>query len=665
MNNSLRWIFILCAAGIFLTVNSNFAETVTNYRNPDEITAAIKEAAKNNKLCSLEKLGETPGGRDINLVIIGDKKSDSPAILVVANMDGDYPIASEAALNLIDLLLNDWKSEADNLRWYIFPAGNPDGYSRYFDVPLDENFGNGKTFNNDNDDAYDEDGPEDLNGDEYITSMRQLHPEGKWIPSEEYPLLMRKVDHAKGEAGKYRIFEEGIDNDGDGEINEDGVGGIIPGHNFPHRFEHYTTTDGLWAGSEEESRAVMRFAYDHPEIAMMIVFGRSNTLLSLPEDQKIEGSSGGEYTVPDRYAKRLGLDEGTKLPLKKITELFRDMWGNHNLSEDRVLTIISDGAVVNPDKKDAAYWRDINDKYKTFLEENDIETKRLDPPGFPSGSVAEWGYFQYGVPAFSMDFWTVPEVVKPDDSTAFSPEKIEKMSDDEFKELDESKLTSIIERCKLQDKFTSGKMMESIASGKLSQKRLAKMMRKSSKSDEECGIDKTELALVKYSPESFLEWKPYNHPTLGEVEIGGKIPYSDITPKANEVEKLIAGQLPFISELTKMMPKLKIDKIETEDRGNGIWKIETWIKNEGFLPYPTYQGKRSRRPVPASVTIDGKSISVLEGKKRAVLGLLPGSGGAEKVSWLVKAESGKKITIGLKSFSAGSDEKEIILKGGK
>lgn len=82
----------------------------------------------------------------------------------------------------------------------------------------------------------DEDGPEDLNGDGYITLMRVKDPEGNYIIDPKEPRLMRLADPKKGEKGMYKIYSEGLDNDDDGQINEDPLGGVEINRNFPHDF---------------------------------------------------------------------------------------------------------------------------------------------------------------------------------------------------------------------------------------------------------------------------------------------------------------------------------------------------------------------------------------------------------------------------------------------
>ena len=593
---SIAFVIITCNNPV-RTYSSDF-----HYRSPAEIDKLLQAKSADSGEISYQSLGRSPGGREISVLTIGSGQAG--AIMAAANMTGESPLGSEAALKLADYVMKHRSGVTGEYTWYIIPCGNPDGYARFFERPLAVNAKNLRPFNDDNDDAVDEDGPEDLNGDGRITVMRQEDPGGKWTESERYPGILRRAESAKGEGGKYRLLPEGIDNDGDGEINEDGLGGVNPGHNFPHNFEHYTDSDGLWAGSEEESRAVMRFAFDHPEIAMMLVFDRSNTLLNIPPDNKQGGANKGKYKVPERYAKQLGVDPQTELPLGEITQMLRELWSSPNLTEDRVRRILGGGAMVNPDKQDLPYWKEISSIYGDFLDSAGIETERIDPPGLPPGSIEEWSYYQYGVPTFAMDFWTLPKP-KPENE---------------------------------EDK---------------------------PKSEDNDEVEEWERALYEFSPEAFLRWEEFQHPDLGKVEIGGVIPYAETVAPAAMVAGLIDAQLPFVEELAGRLPKLTFGGYEVEKRNGGHWKVKVWVKNEGYLPYPTYQGKRSKRPVPAVVTLEGGKFEIIEGKARNVLGLIEGSGGIRKTEWLVKGKEGSTITVNLTSPSAGSDELSIKLKEGE
>jgi hypothetical protein len=643
----------------------NAAES--GYHSPEEINQTVREIAKLNKnIATLHELAQTPGVRDMLLLELGSKDAEQPAILVVANMEGSCPIASEAALELSKLLVGDWVDELDSRKYYIMPIGNPDGYFHFFEKPLFRCSRNALLRNDDNDDASDEDGPEDLNGDGYITLMRQAHPEGAWVKIEDNPILMRTAESGKGEKGEYRIFTEGIDNDGDGRINEDGPGGVNPGRNFPHNFKHYTKGGGRWAASEVESRAVMRFALDHPEIAMVLTFGRTNSLKSVPESSKKAEAGGEKYKLPEHIAEEAGLDPDIRYTLPELVEMGKEFTGYEDLTEDMVLQFLGVGAAVNPDRNDLPYWSEISERYNDFIKEAELNGERLDPPGFSPGCVEEWAYYQYGVPSFSMDFWTVPVVKKEEEKEegALTPDEVEKMSNEEFIELGAEKIGEFLKASGAPAQYTAEMVIMALQGGMMTTKKMAEMVRKMKKKEEAGGADEMEQALYDFDIGAFVQWEPYDHPTLGEVEIGGKIPYSELAPPADSVPELLSKQLLFVRELAELIPKIAIEKVDVKRTASDVWKVDAWITNNGFLPYPTYQGERCQRPTPVIATIEGKSINLLEGKERKALKPLSGSGGVSKTSWLIRAGEGSSITIQATTRSAGTDKRVITLTGG-
>lgn len=667
MGRSIMLRLSAAALALFMIGFSPADASDYSWKSPEESARHLENLAGQNKdIATLHNLGKTPGGRQISILQLSKGKEELPGIFVAANMEGDSPLATHAALRLADLLVSEWSEELSSHRWYILAVGNPDGYARFFDSPRYASFVNDRPFNDDKDNATDEDGPDDLNKDGFITMMRQAHPDGNWLPVNDNPVLMKRADRGKGETGKYRLFVEGIDNDGDGSINEDGPGGANPGHNFPHNFKHYTTTDGLWAASESESRAVLRFAFDRPDIALFLSFGRANSLKEVPSGSGGAKSAQDSYKVPKNMARRWDLDPEKEYPIKELLEMAKEITGYSDLTEDMVIQWLGVGAAVKPDGKDVAYWEEITKRYGEFIKDAGFDGKRLDPARFASGSIEEWAYFQFGVPSFAVDFWTVPVVEKKEEKNegSLTPDEIEKMSDEEFIELGPEKIDAILKDVEAGPQFTSEMVINALKGGMMSTKRMAKMMRKKMKEKESGGADEDEQALYDYNADAFVPWQEYDHPTLGAVEIGGMKPYADLVPSSGSVDSMIDGQLPFVRTLASLLPDVAVGKIEIKQRTSDIWEVECWVMNNGFLPYPTYQGKRCQRPGPVVVTLKGDGIMVLEGRERQPVDLIPGSGGNETVRWLVQARKGSKLRIDVNGFAAGNDSRTFTIEEG-
>lgn len=87
--------------------------------------------------------------------------------------------------------------------------------------------------------------------------------------------LMRRVPQGEGD---YELYSEGVDNDGDGRINEDGIGGLDLHRNYPENWRPMAEETGRGytqggAGefplSEPETRAVFSFLMTHPNVAIV------------------------------------------------------------------------------------------------------------------------------------------------------------------------------------------------------------------------------------------------------------------------------------------------------------------------------------------------------------------------------------------------------------
>jgi hypothetical protein len=193
------------------------------YHRPEELAAAVQDLARANPgFAKVHILAKSPGGRDLALLEIGPETAKTartlPAVFVAANMEGTVPLSCEAALYLAKLVCEKADMRSDRT-WYILACGNPDAAALYFAKPQIRDNRNAHPVNDDQDDAIDEDGPDDLDGNGVITQMRVKDPEGVWIAVAGEPRLMKKADGTKGEKGAWKLYPEGLDNDHDGQFN--------------------------------------------------------------------------------------------------------------------------------------------------------------------------------------------------------------------------------------------------------------------------------------------------------------------------------------------------------------------------------------------------------------------------------------------------------------
>jgi len=263
-------------------VNPKVAVSWNRYNDHAGITEICKKiAAAYPDLAKLESIGKSYKGRDIWCLTITDFKKGNvdkkPAMYIDGNIHSNEVQGSEFALYTAWYLTESFKDTkfvkellADKT-FYIVPTINPDGRDSYFHAPNTASTPRSGVIpiDNDRDGLVDEDGYDDLDGDNEILYMRRKNPNGNFRIDPLDPHRMIQV--GPDEKGDYEILGlEGIDNDGDGLVNEDG-----------YTFEYDPNRDWGWgwqpnyiqAGAYKypfslpENRAVEEFVMKHPNIA--------------------------------------------------------------------------------------------------------------------------------------------------------------------------------------------------------------------------------------------------------------------------------------------------------------------------------------------------------------------------------------------------------------
>ena len=663
--------FILCLAlGPLAAADLAF----DRYHKSEELTAAVQDLARANPgFAKVHILAKSPGGRELVLLEVGPETGKTakafPAVFIAANMEGTVPISSEAALYLAKLVCEKVDMRSDRT-WYILPCGNPDAAAAYFGQPLRLDPRNARPRNDDQDDLTDEDGADDLDGDGLITQMRVRDPEGAWIPVPVEPRLMKKADGSKGEKGVWKLYPEGLDNDGDGQYNEDGPGGVNLGTAFPHLFNFHAPTSGSWSGSEAETFALLKFFDLHREVGLTFIFGETNFCLAPPRGGRKGEADLNQIKVPENIAGFINADPNRTYTITEVMDMVRPLVPpGMEVTEALIAGFLGLGAVVNPLDDDVKFYKELSDKYKEFLKAAKLDGKRLDPAPDKDGSLELYAYYQLGLPSFALDFWTLPEVKEEKAADEITPEKLEKMTNDEFIALGEEKIDAFLKASGAPDQFKAKQVIEGLKGGMMDTKKMAEMMKQMPKKPSAEGTDPKEKALLAWSDKElggkgFVAWKPFKHPTLGDVEIGGAVPFTDNTPPAKMVDGLLKGQVPWVAEIAKKMARIKIADATVKRLGAGVYEIKVWVENTGDLPYPTAMGRRNGRILPVIVTLGGQGFEIVQGKKRSLVPAVPAHG-SQPVTWLVRAAKPVKLEVKAETKIAWGDSRTVDLGGAK
>ncbi|MDI9636716.1 M14 family metallopeptidase [Kamptonema cortianum] len=150
-----------------------------------------------------------------------------------------------------------------------------------------------------------------------------------------------------------------------------------------------------------------------------------------------------------------------------------------------------------------------------------------------------------------------------------------------------------------------------------------------------------EVQMLKWSDEKLdgkghIDWYPYDHPQLGEIEIGGwDAMYAFRNPPPNYLEKEIGPLADWAIWMAGTTPCLEPRDIEIEPMGN-VTRIRFAVQNSGFLPTSVteHAGKKKIvRGVVAEISVVGEDrdskgedepVWLISGKLRQEAGQLKG-----------------------------------------
>ncbi len=283
-------------------------------------------------------VGQSYGGRDMMLMTINNPETGpemgKAAMYIEANIHGNEIQGGEVCLYTVWYLMENYgridevTKLVDERVFYIFPSVNPDGRDYFMDgtgsgsrtghVPVDQ----------DNDGLFDEDGPNDLNGNGTIEQIRKYVPgEGTHrISHDDYRILERVP---AGETGDWVMLgSEGLDDDGDGRVNEDAIGGYDPNRNWGTGWQPNYIQGGAmdYPFQLPESRAVNDFLLSHPNVAGVQSYHNSGGMILRGPGAEWHG----EYPAADvRAYDQLGQQGARMLPYYRYIVLWDSLYTVH------------------------------------------------------------------------------------------------------------------------------------------------------------------------------------------------------------------------------------------------------------------------------------------------------------------------------------------------
>ncbi|MCX6223594.1 MAG: M14 family metallopeptidase [Bacteroidia bacterium] len=328
-----------------------------------EWTQMMKDIAKKYPdLAFVESIGKSQMGRDQYLITITNKNngdhSSKTAMWVDGAIHGNEVNGINCSLYLMWYLLTryDYDPYVFNMvndhTFYILPGLNVDANASYVEYPNTENNPREpyRPEDNDGDGLYDEDRTEDVDGDGELSIMYAIDPKGdlKLSPDKRRFVSIGEEKDYPGLRFR-RIGEEGFDNDGDGRINEDDIGGPDPNRNYAYG---WNLRDGNpYPMSEPCTRNAYNAMLARPNIfasfhyhntGRLIMFTAPQALPQQPSQPSQQGGFGQRGNIQERLAELRKTDKYAQLFDRQVAPEFQ-----HDL--DVQTSIVTAGARILKD----------------------------------------------------------------------------------------------------------------------------------------------------------------------------------------------------------------------------------------------------------------------------------------------------------------------------
>ena len=482
------------------------------YYSYDEVNEALRALNKAYpEMTKLEVVGKSEEGREIYALTINNSKtgeaSSKPGVYVDGNIHGNEIQAGEVCLYYANMLLTKYGENekvtkaVDRNAHYILPVVNVDGRFHFFEDAHTPNSSRSIRIpkDDDNDGLFDEDAPDDLDGDGSITQMRIKDPNGNYKEDPDDPRILVRVE--PGEKGEYTLLgSEGIDNDNDGKLNEDAEGYLDPNRNWGNNWmpNYVQSGAGNFPFSGVGIKAVSEYIMNRPNIIVAFSFHNSGGMwLRVPSDKsvKIDPSDIAAY----------------------------DVIGNDAIK-------ITPGYVYHASL----------DLYPTY------------------GDSDAQLFFNYGIFSFVGELFQQEQEtfrVKTDKPAA----KPEEGSGRRGANPEEAR-----EQMKFNDHLAQGEMHK--------------------------------------------EWLTYNHPTYGEIEIGGWIKMTSRLPQIFMLQELVHRNASVVFLAAENTPEISMEVFEVKEIGKNLSQVRVRLKNKNGLPSMTTDSYKNKLFTPDMLKVTGAKV---------------------------------------------------------
>ncbi|MDP2876672.1 MAG: M14 family metallopeptidase [Holophaga sp.] len=492
-----------------------------HYYTYEQVGEALKALhAAYPKLTTLESVGKSEEGRDIWAMTVNNPAtgapSTKPGVYVDGNIHGNEIQAGEVCLGLLNRLLTLYGQNeqitklVDRNVYYVVPVVNVDGRfhfladastsssQRSIRIPVDD----------DRDGLLDEDGPDDLDGDGNICRLRRKDPFGVWKTDPEDPRLMVRIK--PGEVGEWTLLgDEGIDNDGDGKINEDAEGYVDGNRNWGFNWmpPYVQSGAGAYPFQAKGLKALATFLVERPNILVVYAFHNNGGMFLRGPSTKL-----GE-------------------PMNARDVAVYDVLGKH-------------AEKIVPGYRYLVSWKDLYATNGDFVD-------------FTDNVVASYGFVGE---LFQSESESYRAPAKPGAAAPPPPAEGGFMGRNPDQER---------ERILFNDKVVQGDL---------------------------------------YRP-----WKPFKHPQLGEIEIGGWVKMSSRLPHPFMLNDLVYRNVSAVLFAASQTPEIKLEVLSVEKAGPELHRIRVRLSNPNAIPSMTHTAVQHQIHPKDTLKVEGTGLKVVAG----------------------------------------------------
>ncbi|MFQ5766455.1 MAG: M14 family zinc carboxypeptidase, partial [Acidobacteriota bacterium] len=169
----------------------------------------------------------------------------------------------------------------------------------------------------------------------------------------------------------------------------------------------------------------------------------------------------------------------------------------------------------------------------------------------------------------------------------------------------------------------------------------------------------------------FVDWHPYHHPQLGDVELGGWDRYSVDNPPESMIRKELQGNTRWMISFARSLPRVAILSFTTRAAGerDDFLDLEARVANIGRLPTSTRYARETLKIVPPIVAeLNLHGAELVSGEPRLEMDVLPGAsegeaGPVRRLHWRVRRQPGPaaRAVLTVSSQKAGTVRREMML----